>query len=73
MRSFGFEANPNVDAATVNTLATCEWVKRGEPLCLIGDSETGKPHLLIALVTEAAPDPAHHLASELAGGRLRLK
>lgn len=37
-----------------NTLATCDWVKKGEPLCLIGDSGTGKSHLLIALGTEAA-------------------
>jgi DNA replication protein DnaC len=54
LRAFYFEANPNVDPATVNTLATCEWVKKGEPLCLIGDSGTGKSHLLIVLGTEAA-------------------
>lgn len=54
LRAFDFDANPSVDAATVNTLATCEWVKKGEPLCLIGDSGTGKSHLLIALGTEAA-------------------
>ncbi|WP_442806650.1 IS21-like element helper ATPase IstB [Streptomyces sp. NBC_01750] len=54
LRAFDFEANPNVDPATINTLATCEWVKKGEPLCLIGDSGTGKSHLLIALSTEAA-------------------
>jgi DNA replication protein DnaC len=29
-------------------------VKKGLPLCLIGDSGTGKSHLLIALGTEAA-------------------
>jgi DNA replication protein DnaC len=28
--------------------------KNGKPLCLIGDSGTGKSHLLIALATEAA-------------------
>jgi DNA replication protein DnaC len=38
----------------VHTLAKCEWVKKGQPLCLIGDSGTGKSHLLIALGTEAA-------------------
>ena len=54
LRAFDFEANPNVDAATINTLATCEWVRKGQPLCLIGDSGTGKSHLLIALGTEAA-------------------
>ena len=54
LRTFNFEANPNIDPAVVHTLATCEWVKKGQPLCLIGDSGTGKSHLLIALGTEAA-------------------
>jgi DNA replication protein DnaC len=54
LRTFDFAANPNVDPAVIHTLATCEWVKRGQPLCLIGDSGTGKSHLLIALGTEAA-------------------
>ncbi len=31
-----------------------DWVRKGLPLCLIGDSGTGKSHLLIALGTEAA-------------------
>jgi DNA replication protein DnaC len=51
---FDFDASPNINPVTVNTLATCEWVKKREPLCLIGDSGTGKSHLLIALGTEAA-------------------
>ncbi len=60
LRAFDFEANPGIDPATVHTLATihtlaiCEWVKKGQPLRLIGDSGTGKSHLLIALRTEAA-------------------
>jgi DNA replication protein DnaC len=54
LRAFDFDANPHVDAAVIHTLATCEWVKKGQPLCLIGDSGTGKSHLLIALGTEAA-------------------
>ncbi|MDO0917818.1 IS21-like element helper ATPase IstB [Streptomyces sp. DT2A-34] len=54
LRAFDFDANPNVDAATINTLASCEWIKKGQPLCLIGDSGTGKSHMLIALGTEAA-------------------
>lgn len=33
----------------IHTLAKCEWIKKGLPLCLIGDSGTGKSHLLIAL------------------------
>ncbi|MFI1177656.1 IS21-like element helper ATPase IstB [Streptomyces melanogenes] len=54
LRAFDYDANPNIDAATINTLATCEWVRKGHPLCLIGDSGTGKSHLVIALGTEAA-------------------
>ncbi|MFI2618086.1 ATP-binding protein [Streptomyces sp. NPDC018584] len=54
LRSFDFDANPNIDAATIHTLASCEWVEKGKPLCLIGDSGTGKSRMLIALGTEAA-------------------
>ncbi len=54
LRAFDFDANPNIDPAVVNTLAACDWVTKGTPLCLIGDSGTGKSHSLIALGTEAA-------------------
>ncbi len=54
LRAFDFDANPNIDPATVHTLASCDWIKKGQPLCLIGDSGTGKSHMLIALGTEAA-------------------
>ena len=53
LRAFDFDANPNIDPAVIHTLAKCEWVQKGQPLCLIGDSGTGKSHLLIALGTEA--------------------
>ena len=49
LRTFDFAANPNIDPATITTLSKSEWVKKGQPLCLIGDSGTGKTHLLIAL------------------------
>lgn len=52
---FDFEANPNINPATIHTLATSAWVRAGQPLCLIGDSGTGKSHLLIALGTAAPP------------------
>ena len=51
---FDFEANPNVNPAVIHTLAQADWIRRGDPLCLIGDSGTGKSHLLIALGTAAA-------------------
>lgn len=54
LRAFDFDANPNIDPAIIETLATCEWVRKRQPLCLIGGSGTGKSHLLIALGTEAA-------------------
>ncbi len=54
LADFDFDANPNIEPAKINTLATCEWVRKGLPLCLIGDSGTGKSHLLIALDTVAA-------------------
>lgn len=54
LRDFDFEANPNIEPALINALATCDWIRKGLPLSLIGDSGTGKSHLLIALGTEAA-------------------
>ncbi|GAA2425445.1 hypothetical protein GCM10010421_10220 [Streptomyces glaucus] len=54
LRKFDFDASPNIDPAMVHTLAKCERIRKGLPLCLIGDSGTDRPHLLIALGTEAA-------------------
>ena len=51
---FEFDANPNINEATINTLAKGDWIRKGSPLCLIGDSGTGKSHLLIGLGTAAA-------------------
>nr|WP_269433546.1 ATP-binding protein [Nonomuraea sp. SBT364] len=41
LREFDFDANPNVDPAVIHTLADCDWVRKHQPLCLIGDSGTG--------------------------------
>ena len=54
IEEFDFAANSSVAPAVINQLATCAWVKTGQPLCLIGDSGTGKSHLLISLGTAAA-------------------
>ncbi len=54
LSDFDFDANPHINPATINTLATGDWVRRGQPLCLIGDSGTGKTHLLIGLGAAAA-------------------
>lgn len=54
LEQFDFDANPTINPATVHTLAAGGWITAGAPLCLIGDSGTGKTHLLIALGTAAA-------------------
>lgn len=43
-----------VDDLSIRELATGDWIRRSDPLCLIGNSGTGKSHLLIALGTAAA-------------------
>jgi DNA replication protein DnaC len=54
LADFDFAANPAINPAVVNTLAGCGWITKGQSLCLIGDSGTGKSHLLIGLGTAAA-------------------
>ena len=54
LEDFDFTANPDVPAALIHTLAKSAWVAAGQPCCLIGDSGTGKSHLLIGLGTAAA-------------------
>ncbi|MFF3437781.1 IS21-like element helper ATPase IstB [Streptosporangium sp. NPDC002721] len=54
LTDFDFSANPGINPAVIHTLAKGDWVKNGHPLCLIGDSGTGKSHLLIALGAAAA-------------------
>ncbi|HYA49802.1 MAG TPA: ATP-binding protein, partial [Streptosporangiaceae bacterium] len=54
LEDFDYAANPNVPAALIHTLAKGAWVAAGQPCCLIGDSGTGKSHLLIGLGTAAA-------------------
>ena len=54
LNDFDFAANPALNPGLIGQLATSDWVRQGRPLCLIGDSGTGKTHLLIALGTAAA-------------------
>jgi DNA replication protein DnaC len=54
LADFDYQANPAINPALINTLAGCDWIRKGEPLCLIGDSGTGKSHLLIGLGSAAA-------------------
>jgi IstB-like ATP binding protein len=43
LTDFDYAANPNIAPAVIANLATCAWIAKGEPLCLIGDSGAGKP------------------------------
>src|SRR6266566_3521627 len=59
IEDFDYSANPNISAEQVATLCHPAWVTAGQPLCLIGDSGTGKSHLLIGIgtaIAEAADD-----------------
>jgi DNA replication protein DnaC len=47
LSEFDAAANPNVNPATLSTLAAGGFIDAGTPVCLIGDSGTGKSHLLI--------------------------
>ncbi len=46
---FDLSAAPTVNAATVAALANCNYLDAGEPIVLLGDSGTGKSHLLIGM------------------------
>jgi DNA replication protein DnaC len=61
IEDFDFSKNPNIPQEVINTLMQPAWVQAGNPLCLVGDSGTGKSHLLIGLGTAIAE----------AGGRVR--
>jgi len=54
LEDFDTDANPNIHPPTIAMLATGDWVNNGTPVCLLGDSGTGKSHLLIGLGTAAA-------------------
>jgi DNA replication protein DnaC len=49
LADFDLAAAPTVNAATIATLAGCSYLDAGEPVVLLGDSGTGKSHLLIGL------------------------
>lgn len=54
LEDFDFDANPAISPAMIHQLAGGDWIRQRQPLCFIGDSGTGKTHLLIALGTAAA-------------------
>jgi DNA replication protein DnaC len=54
LEDFDYTANSAVSAEVIGTLADPTWVRQGHPLCLLGDSGTGKSHLLIGIGTAIA-------------------
>ena len=54
LEDLDLSAMPSLPPATLAHLAACTWVTAGEPVVALGDSGTGKTHLLIALGTAAA-------------------
>jgi DNA replication protein DnaC len=49
LADFDLAAAPSVNPATIATLAAGAYMDSGEPVVLLGDSGTGKSHLLIGL------------------------
>ena len=49
LADFNVDAVPAISPATLATLATGAWIDAGNPVVLLGDSGTGKTHLLIGL------------------------
>jgi DNA replication protein DnaC len=49
LADFDIDAAPSINPATLATLASGAYLDAGEPVVLLGDSGTGKSHLLIGL------------------------
>ncbi len=49
LEDFDMSAAPSVNPATIATLAEGAYLAKGDPVVLLGDSGTGKSHLLIGL------------------------
>ncbi|MET4095475.1 DNA replication protein DnaC [Arthrobacter sp. UYCu712] len=39
---FDYAANPNINEATINTLASGDWIRKGQPLCLALDFRSSR-------------------------------
>jgi len=49
LADFSTDATPSISPAVLATLAAGSWIDAGTPVVLLGDSGTGKTHLLIGL------------------------
>jgi len=54
LTDFDLDANPSIDAATIAMLAEGTFITNNEPVVLLGNSGTGKSHLLIGTCLAAA-------------------
>ncbi|MBO0815537.1 MAG: IS21-like element helper ATPase IstB [Actinobacteria bacterium] len=54
VEDFDYAANPNISPEQVASLCDPAWVRAGQPLVMIGNSGTGKSHLLIGIGTAIA-------------------
>lgn len=54
LADFDLGAAPTIKPATYAAIATLAWIDAGEPLCLLGESGTGKTHILIGVGVAAA-------------------
>lgn len=72
---FAFAPNPNINPATIHQLASGDWIRKDQLMCLIGNSGIGKSRLLIRLGTAAGElgfRAKHTLATRL-GAELRFQ
>ncbi len=53
LSDFDLDAARNINAATIAMLSSGSYLERGEPVVMLGDSGTGKSHLLIGLGLKA--------------------
>jgi DNA replication protein DnaC len=53
LEEFDFARNPKVSAQQIHELARGDYIARAEPIIFIGDSGTGKTHLLTGLAVAA--------------------
>ena len=54
LEEFDFARNPKVSAQQIHELAKGDYIAKAEPIIFIGDSCTGKTHLLIGVGVAAA-------------------
>jgi DNA replication protein DnaC len=59
LEEFDFAQAPQVSAARIGALAEGGYIERAEPVVFIGDSGTGKTHLLTALCVAACRQKRH--------------